>query len=172
MYFFGFGSRDNTNSDINTSVDTCNIVIDIDVETNSLLGEIEEIITYDDLNISHNNKIRGMKDNNPIPRPTLVIPNLPTYQNRLSDSESDLESESNNEIDNYKIEIYKAEGSNTDGSNTDGSNTDTTTTDENTILTHIPNKNVDYNRNISFYAANTILCGVFVYVFFSVSGII
>jgi hypothetical protein len=108
-----------------------------------------------------------MKDNNPIPRPTLVIPNLPTYQNRLSDSESDLEPESNNETDNYKIEIYKAEGS-----NTDGSNTDTTTTDENTILTHIPNKNVDYNRNISFYAANTILCGVFVYVFFSVSGII
>ena len=162
MYFFGFGSRDNTNSDINTCNDTCNIVIDIDGEANSLLGEIEEIITYDDLNISHNNKIRGMKDNNPISRPTLVIPKLPTYQTQLSDSESESESESNNETDNYKIEIYKVEGS----------NADVTTTDKNTILTHTPNKNVDYNRNISFYAANTILCGVFVYVFFSVSGII
>lgn len=162
MYFFGFGSRDNTNIGNNTSVDTRNIVLDIGEEEKGLLGEIEEIITYDDLNISHNNKIKGMKDNIPIPRPTLVIPKSPIYQTQLSDSESDSDSESNNETDNYKIEIYKAEGSNADA----------TTTDENTIFTHIPNKNVDYNRNIPFYAANTILCGVFVYVFFSVSGII
>ena len=104
-----------------------------------------------------------------VPRPTLVIPKSPIYQQRISDSSSDSDYENkpnndsieNDSIENDSIEIYQAENSVTP-----------TKIDEILVSTPVTNKDVETNRKYSLYAANTILCGVFVYVVLTISGVV
>ena len=174
MYFWRFGrsntTKDNTISDIVDATDISETVIDIR-EEDYLLGETEEVVSYDDLNISNDNKIVEMSSNisesasasaskskhepEHVPRPTLVIPKSPIYQQRISDSSSDSDSE------NDSIEIYQAENSVTP-----------TKIDEILVSTPVTNKDVETNRKYSLYAANTILCGIFVYVVLTISGVV
>lgn len=181
MYFWRFGrsntTKDNTISDIVDSTDISETVIDIR-EEDYLLGETEEVISYDDLNISNDNKIVEMSNNisdyasaskskhepEHVPRPTLVIPKSPIYQQRISDSSSDSDSENkpnNDSIENNSIEIYQAENSVTP-----------TKIDEILASTSVTNEDVETNRKYSLYATNTILCGIFVYVVLEISGVV
>jgi hypothetical protein len=144
MYFFGYNKQKNDDIIID--------IIDID-EEKRLIGEEEEIITYDDLNISKDNIIYEASGNMlSIPRPTLVIPKSPA--NTITKSSSD------------EDEIYNTSGID----NASGID----------VIIHaerspIIKQNMDKNNSFiesrcAYYTINTMLCGVLLYVLLAVSG--
>ena len=153
MYLLG---RNNNNND--------NIVIDIGEEKH-LVDEEEEIIMYDDLNINQDNTIKEViikmdkssceNESSEVPRPTLVIPKSPKSIN--SDS-SDEEEIFISEIGQNNCDIVTVQTINNDNSLVISNNNEP--------------KQIFFEKKCIVYSVNVSLCGVLVYIFLIISGII
>ena len=160
MYLLGRNNNNNNNND--------NIVIDIGEEKH-LVDEEEEIIMYDDLNINQDNTIKEViikmdkssceNESSEVPRPTLVIPKSPKSIN--SDSS-----------DEEEIFISEIGQNNSDIVSVKTINTDISPVISPVILDNNKPKQVFFEKKCIVYSVNMTLCGVLVYIFLIISGVI